>query len=61
MELSGVAWNTVQEILSEQKQCRMEVCHELKELLQTNKNFFNKVIIRDESWYYGYDPEMKQK
>ncbi|PNF31807.1 hypothetical protein B7P43_G11369, partial [Cryptotermes secundus] len=32
-----------------------------KEHLETDPDFFSKVITGDESWCYGYDPETKQQ
>lgn len=60
LRMKRVAPKFVSRLLTaEQKQRRMEVCHELKELLQTNEN--SLVRSGDESWCYGYGPEAKQQ
>lgn len=41
----------------EEKEHRMEVCRELKQLLQTDPDFISKVIT---DCVYEYDPETKQ-
>jgi len=33
----------------------------MKEHAETDPEFYSKIIIGDESWCYGYDPETKQQ
>ena len=77
VDLSGVSWSSCQGTLSEelqmkrvaakyvltadQKQSRVDACHELKEHLEIDPDLFSKVITGDESWCYAYDPETKQQ
>lgn len=44
-----------------QKQHRVEVCRELKELCEHDPNFLDNVITGDESWIFEYDPESKKQ
>jgi len=30
-------------------------------MANANKNFFNKIIMEDETWYFAYDPETKRQ
>ena len=41
----------------DQKQSRVDACHELKEHLEIDPDLFSKVITGDKSWCYTYDPE----
>ena len=45
----------------EQKENQKEVCFHLLEWIQSDRNFFKKVITGDESWIFEYDPEKKTK
>jgi len=47
-------------LISDQKQQRI-VCTELRRLASDNETFLSRVIIGDESWVYGYDPETKRQ
>jgi hypothetical protein len=47
-------------LIQAQKNRRSEVCHDLKKQVQDDPDFLSKVIIGDETWIYGYDPETKQ-
>jgi histone-lysine N-methyltransferase SETMAR len=45
---------------NDQKEHCVAVCRELKDQARDDDtNFISKVITRDESWVYGYDPETK--
>ena len=44
-----------------QKALRVSVCRELKQQTRDDPNFISNVIIGDETWVYGYDPETKQQ
>lgn len=48
-------------LTEDQKQARLNACHELKEQLEVDPNRFSEVITGDESWCPGYDSEMKQQ
>ena len=43
----------------EQKEFRAEVAEDMLETTNNDLDFLKKVITRDESWVYGYDPETK--
>jgi type I site-specific restriction endonuclease len=43
----------------EQKEFRAEVAQDLLETTNNDPDLLKKVITRDESWVYGYDPETK--
>lgn len=62
LHLRRVAAKFVPRLLTqEQKTIRMNVCQDLKTKIARDPNFLNKVITGDESWCYGYDPEIKQE
>jgi hypothetical protein len=44
----------------DQKALRVSVCRELKQA-RDDPSFISNVIIGDETWVYGYDPESKQQ
>lgn len=43
----------------EQKQHRLDTCHQLQQAVTEDPNYLNSIITTDESWVYGYDPETK--
>jgi len=43
-----------------QKGHRVSVCRELKQQARDDLNFISNIIIGDEKWVYGYDPDTKQ-
>jgi hypothetical protein len=43
----------------EQREDRVTSCQEIIAMADANRNFFNKIITRDETWYFAYDPETK--
>jgi len=45
----------------DQKVLRVSVCKELKQQVREDPNFISSIIIGDETWAYGYDPETKQQ
>ena len=56
----NVAAKFVLQLLSqEQKEFHAEVTQDLLETASSDPDFLKKVITRDESWVYGYDPETK--
>jgi len=46
------------ELTEEQKQRRVTIC---QHLLERQDDILGRVITRDETWVYQYDPEMKQQ
>lgn len=48
-------------LIADQKTAQIAACHDLLDNLEVDKNFFDKIITRDGSWCYGYDPETKQQ
>jgi len=46
-------------LTADQKQQRVNVCTELRQIASDNETFLSRVITGDESWLYGYDPETK--
>jgi len=45
----------------DQKALRISVCRELKRQARDDLSFISNIIISDETWVYGYDPETKQQ
>ena len=43
----------------QQKERRVQVCHDILEEFETEPNLLGRVITGDESWIFEYDPEMK--
>jgi hypothetical protein len=57
-----VAAKIVPRILTvDQKQQRVNVCTELRQLASDDETFLSRIIIGDKSWVYGYDPETKRQ
>ena len=46
-------------LLLEQKEHRAAVANDLIQTATNEPDFLKKLITRDESWVYGYDPETK--
>jgi len=44
----------------EQKENHVNMCQSLQERLETDPEFFSKVITGDETWAYGHHQETKQ-
>ena len=42
------------------KNSRLNVCYDLKEQVGNGPQILSKVVTRDETWCYAYDPETKQ-
>jgi hypothetical protein len=58
--MQHIAAKFVPRLLSNgQKESGIAVCSEIKEQTENNPNFVSTIIIGDESWVYGYDPETK--
>ena len=52
----------VPKLLNEQqKERRVQVCHDILEELETEPNLLGRVITGDESWIFEYDPETKRQ
>jgi len=47
-------------LTQDQKNTRFTLCQELKNQIESDPNFFSKVIMGNESWCYAYDPDTKQ-
>ncbi|XP_031340182.1 uncharacterized protein LOC116168464 [Photinus pyralis] len=48
-------------LTDEEREGRLHSCFELQNQVKEDPETFFKVIIGDESWGYGYDPETKQQ
>jgi hypothetical protein len=48
-------------LTADQKQQRVNVCTEVRQLASDDEIFLSKVITGDERWVYGYDSETKQQ
>ena len=48
-------------LTADQKQQRVNICTELRQLASADEPFLSRVITGDESWVYSYDPETKQQ
>ena len=61
LNMRRVAVKFVPHLLTQdQKNTCLTLCQELKNQIESDPNFHSKVIMGDESWCYGYDPETKQ-
>jgi hypothetical protein len=45
----------------EQREDRVTSCQDIIAMADADKNFFNKIITRDETWSFAYDPETKRQ
>jgi histone-lysine N-methyltransferase SETMAR len=48
-------------LTNDQKQRHVNLCLEVQEKANKDPTFISRIITRDESWIYGYDPETKQQ
>ncbi|UYV66530.1 Transposase [Cordylochernes scorpioides] len=46
-------------LTNEQKLCRLATCEDMMEMTRTDPEWKDKIITGDETWVYGYDPEIK--
>ena len=46
-------------IISDQQAHRVQVCQDLRDHLENDKEFLSKIITGDESWVYGHDVQTK--
>lgn len=52
----------VPKLLSEnQKEHQFNVCRDLQEIIGEDPEFLGRVITRDETWVFQYDPEAKRQ
>jgi len=52
----------VPKVLSdEQKECRKELCLDLLQHTENERDLLNSIITCDETWIFMYDPETKQQ
>jgi len=62
LNMHRFAANFVPTLLTpEQKEHRVAICQEIRQLALDYPSFMSRVITGDESWVYGYDPETKQQ
>ena len=47
-------------LTEDQKNNRLNVCYDLREQAGNDPQILSKVVTRDETWCYGYNPETKQ-
>jgi hypothetical protein len=45
----------------EQKEDWVTSCQDIIAMADADKNFFNKIIMGDETWCFAYDPKTKQQ
>ena len=45
----------------EQQECRKELCLDLLQRIENERDFLNLIITSDETWIFTYDPETKRK
>jgi hypothetical protein len=43
----------------EQRKDGVTSCHDIIAMANADKNFFNKIIMGDETWCFVYDPKTK--
>jgi len=48
-------------LTADQKQQRVNVCTELRQLASNDETFLSRVITGDDGWVYGYDPETRRQ
>ena len=62
LEMRKVCAKMVPKLFSEdQKQQRVTVCQDIIECLDDNPDLLGRVITRDESWIFEYDPKTKRQ
>jgi len=47
-------------LTEDKKNDSLNVCYDLREQVRNNPQILSKVVTGDETWCYGYDPEIKQ-
>jgi hypothetical protein len=48
-------------ITPEQREDRVTSCNEIIAMADADKRFFNKIVTREETWCFVYDPETKRQ
>lgn len=48
-------------LMSDQKQWHLDVRLELPDMADDHPTFISRIIMGDDIWVYGYDPETKQQ
>jgi hypothetical protein len=48
-------------LTADQKQQRVNVCEELRQITSDNGTFLSRVMTGDKSWIHGYDSDTKQQ
>jgi hypothetical protein len=46
-------------LTQEQMDGQVATCQDVLNMINSEENFLDKIIRGDESWCFGYDPEMK--
>jgi hypothetical protein len=59
--LFGVVYLALCDFGMDQKQQRVNVCEDPRQIASDDALFLPRVMTGDESWIYGYDPETKQQ
>jgi len=61
LNMKCVSAKFVPRLLTEdQKNNHLNVCYDLREQAGNDPQILSKVVTRDETWCYGYDPKTKQ-
>ena len=61
LNMKRVSAKFIPRLLTEdQKNSPLNVCYNLREQVGNDPQILSKVVTRDETWCYGYDPETKQ-
>jgi hypothetical protein len=45
----------------EEREGQVTTCQDITAMVDADKHFFNKIITRDETWCFAYDPEKKNR
>jgi histone-lysine N-methyltransferase SETMAR len=62
LNMRPISARFVPRLLSDnQKDLHVSVCSELKQQARDDPNFISNIITGDETWVYGYDPEIKKQ
>ena len=62
LQMTRICAKFITKLLSaEQKKLGLEIAQDNLEMVNNDDTVLKRVIIGDESWVYGYDPETKQQ